>query len=82
MSVWAKLVLEIRDHSLIRRVLVIGNFALVWVWIMWSFELAKLSKFDGMGTAGVIAAIGAPLTALTGYIFSAYNDSRNKDKAS
>ena len=36
----------------------------------WLF--AAVSHFDGIGTAAVIAAITAPVTALQGFAFSSY----------
>jgi hypothetical protein len=36
----------------------------------WIF--AAMSHFDGVGTAAVIAAVTAPVTALQGFAFSSY----------
>jgi hypothetical protein len=41
-----------------------------------AFAFARVSTFDGLGTAAVIAAILTPLAALQGFAFSAYASGR------
>lgn len=67
----------INQQKLIRRSLVVANFVLVWIVTWWAFEFAKISKFDGTGTAAVIVAVTGPLSLLTGQVFKLYNESRN-----
>ncbi len=51
------------------------------VWMSWeAFErmsaYALASRLDGIGTAAVIAAVTAPITALQVFIFKTYSESR------
>ena len=51
------------------------------VWMSWEAFLrmsayALASKLDGIGTAAVIAAITAPITALQVFVFRIYSESR------
>lgn len=53
----------------------------VTVWMSWeAFEkmsaYALASKLDGIGTAAVIAAVTAPITALQVFVFRTYSESR------
>lgn len=51
------------------------------IWMSWeAFErmsaYAIVSRLDGIGTAAVIAAITAPITALQVFVFRVYSESR------
>ncbi|MGH7948028.1 MAG: hypothetical protein ACREQF_02240 [Candidatus Binataceae bacterium] len=66
----------VENRMLFRRLVLVSTFALNG-WAIWSaFEFAKVSRFDGMGTAAVIGAILVPLSGLTGYVFSWYSQAR------
>ena len=53
----------------------------VTIWMSWqAFEkmsaYALVSRLDGIGTAAVIAAVTAPITALQVFVFRTYSESR------
>lgn len=56
------------------RLVVAGAFGmLVWV-TKWSFDLAQVSKFDGVGTAAVISAVQVPATFFIKWAFETWKD--------
>ena len=57
----------------------------VCVWMTWkataaAWAFVEASKFDGTGTAAIVAAVMAPVAALNGYVFGWYADSRREQK--
>ena len=66
-------------RTIFRRSIIV--FALFMTWDAtvhaWLFSIS--SKFDGLGTAAVIAAVLGPLVALQKFAFDIYNEAR-KDK--
>jgi len=67
------------NRAVVRRLVLLAT---VWmtVWVTGSaWDFAMLSKFDGLGTAAVIAAVTAPLAALQAAVFSVYAKGRGKE---
>lgn len=66
-------------RGVIRRVVMFVSMYMLWVQGHWAYDYAVAALAAGKGDAGtaaVIAAIGAPATALVGYVFKNYLDSR------
>lgn len=60
----------------VRRILTLGTFAMtVWV-IQWAMIFAYFTTRTGAEVAMIIGAVMVPLTALQGYLFSAYSKGR------
>lgn len=60
----------------VRRILTLGTFAMtVWV-IQWAMIFAYDTSHSGTEVAMIIGAVMVPLTALQGYLFSAYSKGR------
>lgn len=49
---------------------------MTWRAFLWASEYAFASKLDGIGTAAVIAAVTAPISALQAFVFKVYAESR------
>ena len=49
-----------------------------WRFIVWTFHFAETSTRPGSDVAMIIAAIGVPLSAVTGFAFKDYLGSRDK----
>lgn len=45
---------------------------MTWKVSEWAFAFAHMSTFNGLETAGVIAAVTAPVCALQGFVFGSY----------
>jgi hypothetical protein len=62
-----------RNHIEARLVVSIALVMLWWV-TRWSFEFSSSSKFDGTGTAAVIAAVQVPATFFIKWAFETWKD--------
>lgn len=54
------------------------------VWMTWeatrqAWLFVAFSQFDGMGTAAIVAAIMAPISALQAIVFQQYMSEKNRD---
>ena len=49
---------------------------MTWEAFQWATHYAVAARLDGLGTAAVIAAVTAPISALQGFIFKIYAESR------
>ena len=52
------------SRAVVRRVVLAYTLYMTWYGVHVCVEFATVSKFDGLGTAAVIAAILAPIAAL------------------
>ena len=66
-------------RTVFRRSIIIFALYLTWDATVHSWAFSIASKFDGLGTAAVIAAVLTPLVALQKFAFDIYNEAR-KDK--
>lgn len=66
----------IDNRVVVRRFVLTFTLYMTWLATHQAWLFAKVSTFDGLGTAAVIAAILAPVAALQGFAFSAYTDTR------
>lgn len=62
-----------KSHIEGRMVVAIALGMLWWV-TRWSFEFSHVSKFDGTGTAAVIAAVQVPATFFIKWAFETWKD--------
>ena len=76
MSRWSLFWEFIDKRAIVRRVMTLGTFWLCIKYTYWAFSYAETSDRDGNEVAMILGAIGAPLSVLMGYMFSAYKDSR------
>lgn len=51
---------------------------MTWRAFLWASEFSLVSKLDGIGTAAVIAAVTAPISALQGFIFKSYMEGKRE----
>lgn len=65
---------QFEDHKLFRRLLVVFVCFMTYVVTDWSFYFANeyAGTITGVEMAAVIAAVHAPITALTGYLSKLY----------
>lgn len=66
------------SRSIVRRIVLFFTLYMTWnvTYAAWLFSHA--SKFDGLGTAAVIAAVTAPTAALQVYAFRDYINGKGK----
>lgn len=64
------------NRGVIRRVILGVAMWMTWEVTHWAMAFAAVSARPGIDLAAVIAAVSAPATALSGYVFKAYLDSR------
>lgn len=63
----------VANHIESRLVVAVALVMLVWV-TDWSFKFSASSKFDGVGTAAVIAAVQVPATWFIQAAFNTWKD--------
>ena len=66
----------IDNRAVIRRIVLFFTLYMTWYGVHTAWQFAQVSKFDGLGTAAVIAAVLAPIAALQGFAFQNYTRSR------
>lgn len=66
----------IDNRAVIRRIVLFFTLYMTWYGVHTAWLFAQVSRFDGLGTAAVIAAVLAPIAALQGFAFSHYTRSR------
>ncbi len=66
----------IDKRAIVRRVMTLGTFYLVIENLHWSYVFAVTSPRSGAEVAMILGAIGAPLSAMMGFMFNSYKDSR------
>ena len=49
---------------------------MTWEAFQWAAAFSHTTKLDGLGTAAVVAAVTAPISALQVFIFKAYTESK------
>jgi hypothetical protein len=49
---------------------------MTWRAFLWAGEYAFATTLDGIGTAAVIAAVTAPISAMQVFVFKTYSESR------
>lgn len=64
------------NRGVIRRIVLGTAIWMTWEVTHWAMAFAEHSQRAGGDLAVVIAAVSAPATALGGYVFKAYLDSR------
>lgn len=67
---------QLNECHLFRRIILVFVMAMVWRVTEWSFAYANAATNSGTDIAIVIAALTAPVTALMGYSFKLYSESR------
>lgn len=65
-------------RAIVRRVVLGYTLYMTWYGVHICLEFAKVSTFDGLGTAAVIAAVLVPITALQGFAFANYTAGRKE----
>lgn len=69
----------IDQRKVVRRIMVLGVFwAMIDVYV-WAKGYAATSGLTGVELGAVITAVMIPITALTGFIFKTYDQSRQQD---
>jgi len=66
------------NRAVIRRLVLLFTLYMTWYGVHTAWLFAKVSTFDGLGTAAVIAAVLAPVAALQGFAFNSYTKSRGE----
>jgi hypothetical protein len=66
----------IDNRSVIRRVVLFVTLWMTWMAFDWAANFAITTTKTGIDTAAIIAAVTAPISALQGFIFKVYSDSR------
>lgn len=66
------------SRAIVRRVVLAYTLYMTWYGVHACIEFAKVSQFDGLGTAAVIAAVLAPIAALQGFAFANYTNGRRE----
>lgn len=69
----------IDNRSVVRRLVLFFTLYMTWYGTHMAWQFAKVSTFDGVGTAAVIAAVLAPIAALQGFAFNTYASGRNSN---
>lgn len=64
------------SRAVVRRAVLAFTLYMTWYGVHACLEFAKLSQFDGLGTAAIIAAVLAPIAALQGFAFANYTSGR------
>lgn len=60
------------NRAVVRRVVLFFTLYMTYYGVHMAWAFAAESKFDGVGTAAVIAAVLAPIAALQGFAFQSY----------
>lgn len=68
----------IDSRAVVRRLVLGFTLWMTWYGVHEAVLFAYQSKFDGVGTAAIIAAILAPIAALQGLAFSTYTNGRKE----
>jgi hypothetical protein len=66
----------IDSRAIVRRFVLLFTLYMTYYGVHKAWLFADSSKFDGVGTAAIIAAILAPIAALQGFAFQNYSGSR------
>ena len=66
----------IDNRAVVRRLVLFFTLYMTYYGVHTAWQFAYSSKFDGVGTAAVIAAVLAPIAALQGFAFQHYSGSR------
>ncbi len=66
----------IDSRAVVRRAVLSYTLWMTWYGVHEAVLFAYASKFDGVGTAAIIAAILAPIAALQGFAFANYSKVR------
>lgn len=66
----------IDNRSVIRRAVLFVTLWMTWMAFDWAASFAITTTKTGIDTAAIIAAVTAPISALQGFIFKVYSDSR------
>jgi len=73
-----KLMDFIDNRVVVRRLTLLFTLYMTWYGTHTAWEFAKVSQFDGVGTAAVIAAVLVPIGALQGFAFHSYTQGRSE----
>jgi hypothetical protein len=73
---WAAIWDWIDDRYIVRRLMTLGTFGLCVKYTFWAFAYAETADREGSEIALILGAIGTPLSAMMGFMFAAYKDSR------
>lgn len=68
----------IDSRAVVRRLVLGYTLWMTWYGVHEAVQFAYQSKFDGVGTAAIIAAILAPIAALQGFAFANYTNGRKE----
>ena len=68
----------INSNAIVRRAVLFVTVYLTWYGMHTAWIFAHESKFDGMATAAIIAAVLAPLSALQAAAFHTYTQGRSE----
>jgi hypothetical protein len=60
----------------VRRAYLVAATVMSWKFILWAMAFAETSPRPGTDVAMIVGAIGVPLSAVTGFAFTAYLNSR------
>lgn len=71
---WLELRLD--EGGWVRRAYLVAATVMNWKFIVWAMGFAETGAADPTGKAALIAAIGVPLSAVTGFAFQNYLGSR------
>ena len=66
----------IDGRAVVRRSVLVFTLYMTWYGVHSAWLFAQVSRFDGLGTAAVIAAVLAPVAALQGFAFNSYTKGR------
>lgn len=66
----------IDSRHIVRRIAFFVTLWMTWQSFAWAAVFAETTARTGMDVAAIITAVTAPIAALQGYIFSAYNQGR------
>lgn len=65
-------------RSIVRRLMTLGTFGVVVQTILWSQHFVETTTKSDAGVAAMLAAVTMPITALMGYMFSTYQQSKTE----
>lgn len=66
------------ERAVIRRVMTLGTFAVVVQTTLWAQRFVETTTKSDAGVALMLGAVTAPITALMGFMFSTYQQSKRE----
>jgi hypothetical protein len=67
-------------RTVFRRLIVVFSLYMTWEVTYNAWLFSAVSKYDGVGTAAIIAAIMVPVGAVQKFAFDIYSEARKEDK--